>query len=260
MAAQRPPTPWYLGYRFLGLRLPAEYRQWVAEDVAGKTYLNWRLVRSFLWGAVLVGCFYLAIWAEYEKLGWRRAVQMLAAAMAYTLLLTRKAVVRRTLRWQRVDKRGRPVAPKGFGLLTQAEGVAAVTALAVLATGAAAVFGYNLNPDGPRGAKCKPPSKEIQARLVAGFKKPGVTLVVPRTVKYSTGQVIATLYREPGEAKATNFIALLVGNDGTIYEVNRQMPNAPDTVTTFGRAPSADRVSSEALIRAVECMSKAAPR
>src|SRR4051812_39876058 len=187
----QPPAKWVLAYRLLGLRLPREHRAWVASDVTSASFLTWRVVRTFLWCAVAIGLYVLGQTAMYQQPARRSIIRLLLIGLAYALLASRNTLVRRTLRWQRIDKHGRPARARRVALLDNTEAAALVLAGAILVTGGAAVFGYGLRPSTPAAAPCTKPDLNLANRLRAGFKAKGANLVAPQVVKYRRGEVVA---------------------------------------------------------------------
>jgi hypothetical protein len=253
----QPPAPWVYAYRLLGLRLPREHRPWVAYDVTSAMYLTWRVTRTFLWCSAAVGLYVVGQSAMYRAPAHRSIFRLLLLGLAYALLASRAALVRRTLRWQRIDKHGRPVRARRLALLGNTEAAVLVLAGAILLTGASAVFGYGLRPNTPAAAPCNKPDLTLANRLRAGFKAAGANLVAPQVVKYSKGEVVAAYYTTPAKPNP-QFVGFIV-DKAAIYEL--RAPNAEKSaVTTFPPPPSADRVSVEALQRAVTCLGKVGPR
>ncbi len=252
-----PPTKWRLAYRLLGLRLPAEYRAWVAEDVSRAAFLNWRMARAALWGSAVAGLFLLAVTTVYQRLGTVTLYRIGAAVLFVAIVPSRNTFVRRALRWQQIDRHGRAARPRGLGLLTPKEAVVGVGAVAIFATGASAVFGYGLRPTGIEAAPCLKPDAVLSARLKAGFKKPNVEFVLPQMVKYAGGVVVVTLFKTPGEDK-TLFTAFVVDH-GTVYELHSPA-REQEQPTTFPAPSKPDRTSVQAISRAAVCLQQAAPR
>jgi hypothetical protein len=256
-AVTQPPTPWLLGYRLLGLRLPEQHRAWVAEDVASRGYLTWRVVRTALWGLAALGLYVLGQSAMWQQPARRTVIRIALLLLAYALLASRSTLVRRTLRWQRVDKHGRPVRPKGMATLGNAEAALVVALAAILVTAGSAVFGYGLRPSGAAVAPCRKPDATLAAELKSGFKNPAASLVSPQVVKFNNGVVVATFFTTP-EKKQPTFAAFIVDH-GTVYEL-RAPDNAKGAATTFPPPKTTDRISVEALQRAVTCLGKGGPR
>lgn len=250
-----PPRNDLLAYRYLGLRLPQEYRPWVAADVADKRFLTHRIVRTLLWEAVLLG-----LWAVGHHAGrgeWPAKLSVIRfglVMLAYALFSSRDALVKRTLQWQRIDRNGAPVARlKRMGLFEQKEAALLAVAALVLWTGGAYVGGYGLRPTGIAAIPCREASPATLDRIKAGFvKDQDITFVTTRTVPYPGGEIVVGIVNTPkrGTDKKQAFEGWLVTGEG-IARLGGTEP-----VTTFAEAERADRAAGPALKRAVECLEK----
>ncbi len=134
----RPPRGWEVAYRLLGLRRPPPYRAWAADNVA--TYSG---VRRLLLGRLLAGLLGFEVGAlvlgavRGNLLGYVREPGLLGVLLGGLLgaVIAGDRARRNELRWQRVDGLGRPVAPSGWGRLSNPE------ALLVNAQGLIVLFG-----------------------------------------------------------------------------------------------------------------------
>ncbi len=248
----KPPLPWLLAYRVLGLRLPAEYRLWVAQDVTSKLFLTWRIARTYLWFLVLLGVVYTAATLSDRRPGTTRVVQALLITLAVSLLSSGTTLVRRTLRWQRIDRRGRPVRPKGAAVLSNQEAVVAgALVLVLVAGGTAAVTWLLFRPTGFNAVACRAPDDVLQARLRGGLKDTSQELVRPQQIPLGQSQLVGTYLTKPGDKNARLAFWLIEGE--TIYEL-RDPVKEETAVSTFGLPPAADRLAPEAVRRVFDCM------
>jgi hypothetical protein len=262
VTAPRPPLPWLIAYRVLGLRLPPEHRAWIAEDVAQKTFTGWRSGRTVLWGATFTGLYALAQTAVYEAPAQRTMVRIGLLLLASSLLASRTTLVKRTLRWQRVDKRGRPVEPHKLAVLENGQALVLGLAVLVAFTGAMGVFGFAQRPTGFTVAKCEPLGSELTARVQAAFVKQGSTLQRAQAVAYQKRRVVLAQVVAPGETQGLPL--LLVIDDGRAMEVLQGTDKAKQhPLTTFPPAP--DKISTDvrgltpAVLRLSQCLSRVAP-
>lgn len=247
---QGPPLPWLLGYRVLGLRLPDQYRAWVARDVASPMFLTFRIARTYLWCLALIGLLYVGMSAVHEPPGRTRLIQLVLITLAVSLLSSGATLVRRTLRWQRVDRRGRPVKPKGLAVLGNAEAVALGLAVLVAFTSLMALWGFALRPTGYNAVKCRPPDDQLLSRLRGGLKDTATQIERPQTIPMGQSQLLAAYLRKPGAAKPDLGFWLVEGE--TIYELR---PASDPGKTTFQPPPAVDRLAPEAVMRIAGCLS-----
>lgn len=250
----KPPLPWLLAYRVLGLRLPPRYRPWVAKDVTTKFFLTWRIGRNVVWGFALLALYYVAQSAIYEPPALGIGTWMFKAALAMIalcLLESGATLVRHTLRWQRIDRHGRPVRPKQGTLAVLDNKHAAILGAVVLVafTGASAVFADSVVvPDGPLAAKCHKPSTETVNRIRSGLKDPATKFSNLREVRFGKSRMVAASVEKPGTPQKAS---IWVVSETEIYE----FALAEQSVTTFDQPTSGiDRVGSEALQRVVKCL------
>lgn len=252
-APERPPLTWLLGYRVLGLRLPERYRPWVAEDVRSRYFLAWRIGRTTLWLWALVCLYYVAQSATYQPPARRTFVQAMLAALAVALLSSGRTLVRRTLRWQRVDRHGNHVEPRGLSRLDTVESLVFASAVLVSLVGSMSVFANALRPSGPAGAPCRAPSDETESMIRGGFK-PGAEMVKARAVSYGDQTMVAAVVRVPeGEPPERAHVWIVRG--GSVYEL-RTPEQSEESATTFAPPPDVDRVGVEALRRVVLCLTQ----
>jgi hypothetical protein len=237
----------------LGLRLPEEYRPWVAHDVTTKSYVPWRITRTIVWGLVLVALYAVA---QHAMFAWpsRRTLQIMAALVAvYGLLNSSKVLVRRELRWQRIDKQGRPVPPKGHARLVNAEVAALVAVVALLWTGGSAVFGYGLRPNGD--VACRKPTPDTMERIKGGITHPGATIAAVESVPFAGGEMVGLVLKPPpsdGSKKPQGQFELLIVNGEQIYSFTHTKENPG--WTRFDAPPHPDRLATEALRRLTNCL------
>ena len=240
-----PPLKWLIAYRLLGLRLPEEHRPWVAEDVATKGFLTARITRLFLWLAALVGLYVVAYTAMFRAPDGRFVLRLLLGALALSLLASGKTLVRQTLRWQRIDKRGRPVAPKRLAVLDNRDALVLGLAVAVAFTNAAALFAYALNPY----VDCKGLTRSQEALIKAGFKESGTKIKTARVVPFADNELVVAFVDPPGEGG--DRLVTWVFDGQSVSEVRQK--DAP-SLTTFPPLEGADRVANEALLQGFECL------
>lgn len=259
--AEKPPTKWLLAYRVLGLRLPAEYRAWVAKDVASKGFLTRRIGRSILWSAFFLALYYVMQTAWYEapaielKFG-NGMVRAALVALAACLLASGATLVRNTLRWQRIDRHGRPVKPKPRTLAILDNGQAALLGViaVVLFAGASVIYAQvRVVPDGPLGEKCRKPSAETIDRIRGGLKQQSTEFTNPQEIRFSgDSKMVGLTANEPsGPRRGVIFVV----TPDAIYELGL----AAQAISTFP-SPSEgtiDRVGAEALRRVADCLSEA---
>lgn len=241
----RPPLPWLLAYRLFGARLPSEYRGWAAQDIASKGFVNWRSLRTFLTLILLCGCAYVGRYAFDDKPGFNFLKFSVAGSGVIALLGSRNTYMRRALRFQRIDRKGNPVSPKGLGLLDNLGAAALTVALLVVVTAGAAVYADLGKPPG-----CGKTDEATLGRIRAAFSKPGTTLNAAAEVSYGgSNSVIAASVSVPGQPNV-RFVYWLVEGD-TIYEITGGKQQG---VTSFDRPTKVDGVITDPLIRAATCI------
>lgn len=255
---QRPDLPWLLGYRLLGLRLPEQYRSWVATDVRSKSFVWLRTLRTVLWGAVLLG-----LWGVGLRIGHRWPARWTwgklgLVLVAVALLSSSDALVRRTLRWQRVDANGEPVEqPKRLAKLSGVEGAMLALLLLVAWTGVATAAGYGLRPTGPIAAPCREPDATTRGAIAAGLTVKDAKLGTTRAVHYPAGTMIAGLITAPSLEKPKVGVWVVAG--GKTY----QFKVGDEKTSSFAEAPKSalsTQASADALRRAIQCLGEASPR
>lgn len=245
----RPPLPWLAGYRVLGLRLPERYRPWVARDVVSKGFLTWRMSRTFVWLLALVGLYWLTQTLLYERPSGRFMTRLGLVAAAIALLASGKTLVRRTLRWQRVNKHGRPVAPKGLAVLDNVHMVLLGIAVLVAFTGTTSLVALELRP---QVASCPDASDEIMTRIRLGVKDQETRLYDAKQVDAGGMTIVALKADIPGQERNMLWLYLVQGD--TIYEL-RQPVQDELSPTSFPTYPNlADRGVLIPLQRIAPCL------
>lgn len=251
MTHPAPPRPWLIAYRVLGLRLPPEYRAWAAADTQSKAFLNWRIARTTLWAYAGLGLYYVIQSLMHDPPGQTALLQAFLVITALALLSSKNTLVRKTLRWQRVDRHGRPVAPKRLAILENREAVVAGAAVAVLLASAMSVYAYGLRPTGVEAIKCRTPDEETVGRIRAGLKSQDTQLIEPQSIPFANTTIVASYYRLSGEERDRAAIWVVDGEQ--VYEL-RTDEQAKDSPTTFQRPPNLDRVVPDAFARVVKCL------
>ena len=252
--AQKPPLKWLLAYRVLGLRLPREYRAWVAKDVTSKGFLTRRIGRSIAWAAFFLVLYYVAQSAIYEApsldLTWRNGMFRAAlVALAACLLASGATLVRNTLRWQRIDRHGRAVKPKPKTLaIFENEHAVVFGALAiVLFMGASAIFADAfVVPDGPAGEKCRTPKEATMARIRAGLKDQSTEIGNAQEVRFGDSAVVSATASKTGAPRRAVF---WIVTPNEVFEIA-----VAETITSYPPPDAVDRISGEAIRRVVECV------
>lgn len=256
---QRPPTLWLLAYRLLGVRLPYQYRPWVAEDVTSRWFVTFRALRTFLWGLAAIGLFYLGQTLTFQPPGRATLVRFGLVALAVSLLGSGKTLVRRTLRWQRVDKQGNPVRPRRLAVLGNAEATVLGVSLAVVLTGGSAVWAdLVVRNDDLSNAPCHKVSSSATDHLKSSFKDADVHLNSLRSVSFGDGRKVIAGWWTSAVHKQTQFVAFVQTKDG-FYEWRAAQGGVP-SVTNLPSTPSPDFVSPEALRRVLGCIALSGPR
>lgn len=250
-ASGPPPLPWLLAYRVLGLRLPQQYRAWVAEDVASKSFLTWRIGRTLLWALGALGLFYVTQVAIHEPPQRKTLIQGVLFAIAFALLSSGKTLVRRTLRWQRIDKHGRPVKPKKLAVLSNFEAGILGLVVVVALTAGLGVLAFALHPTSIAGTKCQPTDPETLSLLRAGLKRKDTKIENPQSLKFGDSQILAAILRNPGEDRG--LLAAWERKGATLYEY-RRAEDADTSRTTFAPPPALDRSASEAIMKLAVCV------
>jgi hypothetical protein len=251
----RPPAKLLLAYRLLGVRLPEEYHPWVLHDAAAKTFLTWRSLRTFLWGEALVGLAFLGYYLRLDR--WpTRAWQIRAelVVLAVVLFSSRDALVRRTLRWHRIDKHGRPVAKvKPFARLSNLEAVALGVAVLALTTGVGAAVGEAQKPRGIAALPCREAEPAVFDRIRAGAPKDQKYLTT-RMVRYGPQDdiVIAALVPDPADEKKATFEAWVVRGERIERVVEK---DDTKTTTRFPKVSTpVDKQAVQAVERVARCL------
>jgi hypothetical protein len=255
----RPDRAWLLGYRLLGLRLPEQYRSWVAADVRAPSFIWFRTLRTALWGAVLVGLYgvgqRLGLGDWPGKWTWVKAG---CIVVAVALLSSRDVLVRRTLRWQRVDATGEPVeVPKRLARLSGVEGAMLALLGIVVWTGAATALGYGLRPTGPAVAKCRAADATTTSAITAGLTVKDAKIQTIRAVSYPAGTMVAGLITAPSLDKPKVGVWVVVGDKTYQFKVGDQQTSRFETAP---RTALSTQASADALKRAIECLGQASAR
>jgi hypothetical protein len=267
-----PPLTWLLAYRLLGLRLPAEYHPWVLRDAASKSFLTWRSIRTFVWGEVLL---LVGLWARHLSLGtypprvW--LIRLELVVLAVVLLSSRDALVRRVLRWHRIDKHGNPVEKvKPFARLSNLEAVALGAAVLVAWSAAGYVYGDFERPRGIAAAPCREADPNVLAQLAEHKTDTKAKYLTTRMVVDGDTTVViavtdlgrpATLPSpKPGaptpkpDATPKPIIELWVIDPTGISRLGRKAD--PDATTDFPALERTDRGLNPAISRVAQCLSE----
>lgn len=248
----KPPPPWLIAYRVFGLRLPEQYRPWVARDVESKHFVTWRGLRTVLWGLVLVGIFYVVQSELHQPPDTRTTMfRLVAVVLIVALLASRQTLVRRTLAWQRVDKRGHAAQPKRLALLDNDGALVLGALVLVLFTGATSVFAHWSRPTGdPSAADCDDLDRETHDRITAGLKDAGATLDRPKGIHFGNDLIVVSYVDRPNGNKG---FGIFLVDETAVYEF--RPPDKPEVgVTTFDPPKAVDRVVTTALQRVARCL------
>lgn len=256
MTQPSPPLKWLLAYRLLGLRLPDEYRPWVLEDTRSRAFVTWRGGRTFVWLAALVGLYAVG---QYYGLGkWPHPItlgRLLVVALAIALFSSREQLVRRTLRWYRMDKHGAP-SPRVRRFARLENNEAALLGLVVLVawTAAATLFGYGLRPTGIAAVPCREAEPAVFDRIRAGATGDPEYLTT-RMVRFEGGDIVLAVVAPPkGQADAKPSIEAWIVRGEIIERISGPEQT---TTTSFPRFDDRiDRISGQALERAATCLSQ----
>ena len=267
-----PPLKWLLAYRVLGLRLPPEYAPWVIRDAGSKRFLWWRSGRTFLWLQVLLA---LALvgrrigYGDWIPRVWLIRTELLA--LAVVLFSSRDALIRRTLRWHRIDKRGDPVEKvKPLARLENREATILGLLVLVAFTGASFAYGYLERPTGAAALPCREADPNVLERIVAGktdakarYESTRMVVLDDITVVLAftnlTGQPLPTAKPSPKPSPSVSS-APQVTIEGWIIDaagVIKRMGDTPDSTTNFPVAPDKevkDRGLSPLIQRAADCL------
>lgn len=256
MTHPAPPTPWLIAYRVLGLRLPPEYRAWAAADTQTKAFLNWRIGRTALWLYAGLGLYYVVQSQMHDPPGKNKLLQVFLVVTAVSLLSSKNTLVRKTLRWQRVDRHGRPVAPKRLAILENREAIVAGMAFVVLLASGMAVYAYGLRPSGIQAVSCRTPGDEAMDKIRAGLKTQDTKITLARSIPFAGATVVAA-YHTTGTDKET--VAFWMLRDDQVFEL-RDPKTADQSPTSFETLPErSDRVIGDAFLRAYTCLTKVRP-
>jgi hypothetical protein len=254
-----PPRNLLLAYRLLGIRLPDEYRPWVAADVRTRSFLWWRIARTALWLFVAFAVLFTALrlGAAHSPLRRTHLIFIGAGILVYALLGSRKVLMRKMLQWHRIDADGMPVEPEKTGRLTQWEAAGLVVVMLVAVAGVSYVYGYGLRPTGVRAAKCRTAPPELVQQLEFGLRGNDPHIVT--TSQITNGETTAVV----GVVKITGLdqekLGIWIVRNGAIYSVQGTTNLAK---TTFPAPPqnAVDRATGDAFVRASDCLRKLAPR
>ena len=242
----RPPLPWLIAYRLVGVRLPDQYRPWLARDIASKNFVNWRIARTLLALLALYGLFHLAQVQLFTPFSTTTMWQLLFAVVAVSLLGSRKSYMRRARIWQRIDARGNPVPPRGMGLLDNAGAAVLAVGVLVVFTAASSLVAFSRRPPG-----CDSPDRQTLDRVRAGLKNPDVRVKVAYVVPFKDAEMFAAGLDVPGQDNP-GYLYVVVQGENT-YDLAAQGSGAA-ALTTFEKPPPLDRVATDALIRAARCL------
>ncbi|HEU0132964.1 MAG TPA: hypothetical protein VFQ85_18445 [Mycobacteriales bacterium] len=256
-----PPRPWLLAYRLLGLRLPEEYRPWVVTDVRSRSFLGWRILRTFLWLLVGIGLYAVG---QHAKLAWpakKTFVLLVCFAALYAVLASRKTLVRRMLAWQRISATGEPVAPKRLDRLENAQAALGAVLALVLLTAGSAVLGYGLRPTSFAGAPCEDPDPADLDRIRAAINHPNAKLLIAKELHYGDQSMITVVLSDPTvtdpKSAERGRLEYVLVRDGVMSRLN-----IPE-ITTWLDLPvsrQVDRSMADAMTRAVKCFKRVSPR
>ena len=189
-----PPRSKILAYRLLGLRMPEEHVPWVVEDTRSRSFLAWRSLRTFLWGQVFVALLVVGMYLGKDTGDWparMTIVRFELAVLAVMLFSSREALVRRALRWHRVDKHGNPAPePKGFARFGNKEAVLVGVLALVAWTAGSTVFGVGLRPTGVAAVPCREAEPAVMDRITAGKTNAKAVYITTRMVRYEGTDVV----------------------------------------------------------------------
>ncbi len=255
-----PPAHLQYAYRLLGVRLPREYDAWVAQDVASKSFLNWRTVRRLLWLLTAIALYTVGQTMTHQRPDRVTLVRLGLGAVAVSLLSSGTRLGRRALAWQRIDKRGRPAAPRGLGLLTQVEAALAVVLLAIGVTHVGALLGHAQRPTGAAASiPCDETSRETIDRLLAGVNRKDARVERAKSIRFRGGELVSAVLSAPDEKdpeKRVPALEVWLVEGERITTLPRD-PKEPPTWSTFPEPEAADRVAGEARTRALRCLAQA---
>ena len=261
MTQPRPPLPWFLAYRFLGLRLPDEHREWVVEDVAGKHFVSWRIGRALVWSGAAIGAYYLVQSTVHLPPARNTMYRLFLGALAIGLLASRNSLVRRTLRWHRIDRHGRPVPPKRLAMLDNREAVVLGAATVVAVVAGMAAWSHGLRPS---GGSCRKPDAATLQVIRAGLKDQATEIRTPQALPFGREGLRSTMvaaYVKKAGADEPALALWIVTRDSTVYEL-RGGPQAAQSATTFEPPPPTviDRNGIVAVQTLVTCLNARANR
>jgi hypothetical protein len=259
-----PPLTWLIAYRLFGVRLPEEYRAWAAEDTKSKLFPVWRTARTFLGLLALIALYAIAQTKMYQAPAQWTLKRCALGALAVAILGTGPMQVRRTLRWQRVDKQGNPVRPRGFARHGNVEAAGVLVIVALLWTGGSALLGYGLRPAASAfdGVPCQTPDQATMSLINAGLTHQKATFMATREITFQTGVMVGGLLTEPPSDKPDPKTKLKlpgfsyetwIVEGGEVHLYNDNDRKEP-TWTKFPPATAVDRVASEARARVAFCV------
>jgi hypothetical protein len=253
-----PPRNWLLAYRLLNLRVPEQYRAWVAEDLKGLPFLVWNMLRTALWLLAGVALFAIGQHAAWDWPSRKSLLFLVGGALLWALLSSRKTLVRKTLRWQRIDKRGNPRPPKRLALLDNREAVALGLVALMLLTGASAVWGTHKRPKVETFVPCDQPDAATMARIEAGITHPDTKVYLAQSLTSATGeQIVALVLQEnkaaPGATRPTSQIEVLIVQGARITALRFKV----EGWTRFPAPARTDRIAAEITTRLFTCLGKA---
>jgi hypothetical protein len=258
-----PPLPWLLAYRLLNLRVPEQYRAWVAEDLKGRSFLLWNMLRTTLWVLAGIGLFAVGQQARGSWPTRKSVVFLVIVAIVWGLLSSRKTLVRKTLRWQRIDKRGNPRPPKQLGLLENPEAVALGLVALMLLVSASVLWGNQHRPKPVvKFIPCNQPAPATLDRIKAGITHPDTKLLAAESLTSGTGEeVVALLLQEnkavAGEKRPKSQIELIFVQGARITAY--KFPSVAGW-TRFPAAERTDRIADEITRRVFTCLGRAGSR
>lgn len=270
-----PPLKWLIAYRLFGVRLPPEYATWVVHDASSPMFLWWRSARTFVWLQAFIAMFAVGRLIAYDEWLTRTwLIRLELVSLAVVLFSSRDSLIRRTLRWQRIDKRGNPVEKvKPVARLENRDAALLGVLVLALVVAGGYVYGYGERPTGVAALPCREADPNVLDDIAAKKRHPTVKYVTTRMVM-ANGTAVVLAVTDLGSAPRPTPTASPSGSPTPTPTVSQspkpiiegwiidpagtitRLGNQPEASTTWPATEKPDRGLGPLIERAARCLSQ----